>query len=107
MFNFKGDKMDLSVIDLKESVIEYLEAKGIDYNERLVDMIAIELSEKLEEYECNNGKKLNIGETPYYSMLSQSVYMSLKRLKDVYFYNREYDVVEDDYSEQSDAEMHL
>ena len=70
-------------------------------------MAAIELSEKLEEYECNNGKKLNIGETPYHSMLSQSVYTSLKRLKDIYFFTREYDVVEDDYSEQSDAEMHL
>ena len=99
--------MDLSVIDLKESIIEYLVEKEIDYSERLVDMAAIELSEKLEEYECNNGKKLNIGETPYHSMLSQSVYTSLKRLKDIYFFTREYDVVEDDYSEQSDAEMHL
>lgn len=99
--------MDLSVIDLKESIIEYLEAKGIDYNERLVDMIAIELSEKIDEYEVKNDKKVNKGEKPYKSLLSNAVYTSLKRLKDVFFYNREYDVVEDDYSEQSDAEMHL
>ena len=99
--------MDLSVIDLKESIIEYLEEKGIEYTDRLIDMAAIELSEKLDEYECENGKRLNIGETPYHSLLSSSVYTSLKRLKNVFFFIREFDVVEDDYSEQSDAEMHL
>lgn len=95
-----------NIIDMKENIIEYLNEKGIEYSERLIDMIAIELSSKIEDYEFEKNITLTSEDKPYHSLLSSAVYTSLKRLKGVH-YRFASEAAEDDYSEESDAEMHL
>ena len=93
-------------IDMKESIIEYLNKKEIEYSDRLLDMVAIELSSKIEDYEYEKNITLTSEDKPYHSLLSSAVYTSLRRLKGVH-YNFAFESAEDDYSEESDAEMHL
>ena len=48
-----------NIIDMKESIIEYLNKKGIEYSDRLLDMVAIELSSKIDD---SNSKVILIDE---------------------------------------------
>ena len=98
--------MNLLVIDLKEKIEEYLQKEGIYYTHRLVDMIAIELSAKMEDYEYEKNVTLTCDDKAINSLLSQAVYKSLKRMKGINYMVAEL-ASEDDYSETSDAQIHL
>ena len=95
--------------EMKEFVTNTLiEEELQDLHDNLKNAIVIEFAAKVEDYNIANDTVLTSQSTEYKRILLETIKFVLENNKDVDFQQfRTYDVVEDDYSEQSDAEMHM
>lgn len=95
--------------EMRENVANALANEGLqDLHDNLKNAIVIEFAAKLEDYNISNDTLLTSDSTEYEKMLLETISFVLKNNKNVNFQAfRTYDVVEDDYSEQSDAEMRM
>ena len=95
--------------EMKEFVENELENEGLqDLHENVKSAILNEFAAKVEHYNITNDTVLTSDSAEYHKILLETIKFVLENNKDVKFpAAATYDVVEDDYSEQSDAEMHM
>jgi hypothetical protein len=95
--------------EMREYVMNELNNLGLqDLHDNLKNAILTEFFAKLEDYNLANETNLTQQDAQYNKLLLETVKFVLEKNKDVdYQQFKEWDVVEDDYSEQSDAEMHM
>lgn len=95
--------------EMKEYISSELANEGLqNIHENLKSAILNEFAAKVEHYNITNDTVLTSDSIEYQKILLETIKYILENNKDVKFPPVEaYDVVEDDYSEQSDAEMHM
>ena len=95
--------------EMRENVANALANQGLqDLHDNLKNAIVIEFAAKLEDYNMENDTILTSDTIEYQKILLETIKFILETNRNIDFQSfRTYDVVEDDYSEQSDAEMHM
>lgn len=96
-----------TVIDLKEDIRNYLAENNMTLTEREIDLIAVEFNERIDMCETQEDTTVERGSTKYTKLLVEAIREVANRTKDVVYTEAVRDVVEDDYSEESDAEFKL
>ena len=95
--------------EMKDFVKNILIEEGLEnLHDNLKEAILNEFSAKVEDYNMANDTTLSSTSPEYRKLLLATIKFVLENNKDVAFRSfNTYDVIEDDYSEQSDAQIHM
>lgn len=95
------------VTELREDIKEFTKEGGMLFTDKVIDMMVDEFGERLESEEAERNTIVKRESATYKKLLVEAVKDVCERIKDVEFQEVRYDVVEDDYSEESNAEFRL
>lgn len=93
--------------ELREDIKEFTESSGMLFTDKVIDMMVDEFGERLESEETERNRFIKRESATYSRLLVEAVEDVCDRIKDIEFHEVRYDVVEDDYSEESNAEFRL
>ena len=91
-------------IELREDIKIFLEEDGMQFNNKVIDMMVDEFGERLESEEISKKRNIKRESKTYQRILAQAIKDVCKRIRNIDFQEPNYDIIEDDYSEESDAE---
>lgn len=91
-------------IELREDIKIFLEEDGMQFNNKVIDMMVDEFGERLESEEISRKRNIQRESKTYQRILVQAIKDVCKRIRNIDFQESSYDIIEDDYSEESDAE---
>ena len=94
-------------VELREEIKEFVKEDGMQFTEKVVDMMVDEFGERLESEETENNAPIARDSITYKRILAEAVEDVCVRIRDIEFKEVRYDSVEDDYSEESNAEFNL
>ena len=92
------------VVEIREDIKSQLEKDGVSFEERIIDFIVQYFGEEIDNYEMENDKELVRGSKKYTSLMLKAIRKVTKRLGKLDFRLAQRDCVEDDYSEESNAD---
>ncbi len=95
------------IVEMREDIKEFVKEDGMQFTEKVIDMMLDEFGERLESEEARRNTIVKRESKTYRRILAQAVKNVCSRIKDVEFQETRYDVIEDDYSEESNAEFNL
>lgn len=95
------------VVELREDLKKFIAEDDMHFTDKVIDMMVDEFGERIDNYEARRNTTLGRETKTYRKLLAQAVRNVCERIKDVEFQEVRYDVIEDDYSEESNAEFNL
>ena len=95
------------VVELREDIKEFTEADGMHFASKVIDMMVDEFGERLENYEVRKNTEVKRESKTYNRLMAEAVRNVCKRTRNIEFQESYYDLVEDDYSDESTAEFGL
>ena len=94
------------VVEIREDILNQLKNDGVEFPEKIVDMMVDEFGERLESHEAEKGKELDRNSKTYKRILTQAIRNVVKRVGKIDF-SQNVEATEDDYSEESTADFSL
>ncbi len=92
------------VVEIREDIKSQLEKDGVSFEERVIDFMVQDFGEEIDNYEMENDKELVRGSKKYTSLMLKAIRKVTKRVGKIDFRLAQRDCVEDDYSEESNAD---
>ena len=92
------------VVEIREDIKSQLEKDGVSFEERIIDFMVQDFGEEIDNYEMENDKELVRGSKKYTSLMLKAIKKVTKRVGKIDFRLAQRDCVEDDYSEESNAD---
>ena len=92
------------VVEIREDIKSQLEKDGVSFEERIIDFMVQDFGEEIDNYEMENDKELVRGSKKYTSLMLKAIRKVTKRVGIIDFRLAQRDCVEDDYSEESNAD---
>ena len=92
------------VVEIREDIKSQLEKDGVSFEERVIDFMVQDFGEEIDNYEMENDKELVRGSKKYISLMLKAIRKVTKRVGKIDFRLAQRDCVEDDYSEESNAD---
>ena len=92
------------VVEIREDIKNQLKNDGVNFDERIIDFIVEDFGEEILSYEMENAKELVRGSKKYNSLMLKAIRKVTKRVGKIDFRLAQRDCVEDDYSEESNAD---
>ena len=92
------------VVEIREDIKSQLEKDGVSFEERIIDFMVQDFGEEIDNYEMENDKELVRGSKKYTSLMLKAIRKVTKRVGKIDFRLAQRDCVEDDYSEESNAD---
>ena len=92
------------VVEIREDIKSQLEKDGVSFEERIIDFMVQDFGEEIDNYEMENDKELVRGSKKYTSLMLKAIKNVTKRVGKIDFRLAQRDCVEDDYSEESNAD---
>ena len=92
------------VVEIREDIKSQLEKDGVSFEERIIDFMVQDFGEEIDNYEMENNKELVRGSKKYTSLMLKAIKKVTKRVGKIDFRLAQRDCVEDDYSEESNAD---
>ena len=92
------------VVEIREDIKSQLEKDGVSFEERIIDFMVQDFGEEIDNYEMENDKELVRGSKKYTSLMLKAIRKETKRVGKIDFRLAQRDCVEDDYSEESNAD---
>ena len=92
------------VVEIREDIKSQLEKDGVSFEERVIDFMVQDFGEEIDNYEMENDKELVRGSKKYTSLMLKAIKKVTKRVGKIDFRLAQRDCVEDDYSEESNAD---
>lgn len=92
------------VVEIREDIKSQLEKDGVSFEERIIDFMVQDFGEEIDNYEMENDKELVRGSKKYTSLMLKAIKKVTKRVEKIDFRLAQRDCVEDDYSEESNAD---
>lgn len=93
------------IIDLKEYVTNYLRERNLQTSEKVLDLIVEEFATVLDSAEAEEGIVIEPTNPKYNELLEVAMVETYKNIDNIDFSVPMGDTIEDDYSEESTAEM--
>ena len=93
------------VVEIREDILSQLKKDGVSFEERIIDFMVQDFGEEIDNYEMENDKELVRGSKKYTSLMLKAIRKVTKRVGKIDFRLAQRDCVEDDYSEDSDADF--
>ena len=93
------------VVEIREDIKNQLQKDGVNFEERIIDFMVEDFGEEILSYEMDNDKELVRGSKKYNSLMLKAIKSVTRRVKNTDFKIPQGDNVEDDYSEESDADF--
>lgn len=93
------------VVEIREDIKSQLEKDGVSFEERIIDFMVQDFGEEIDNYEMENDKELVRGSKKYTSLMLKAIKKVTKRVGKIDFRLAQRDCVEDDYSEESNADF--
>ena len=91
------------VVEIREDILSQLKKDGVSFEERIIDFMVQDFGEEIDNYEMENDKELVRGSKKYTSLMLKAIRKVTKRVGKIDFRLAQRDCVEDDYSEESNA----
>lgn len=95
------------VVEIREDILSFVAEDGMQFNSKVIDIMVDEFGERLENYEVSRNTTVKRDSKTYKRILAEAVRNVCKRTNNIEFQETVYDTIEDDYSENSDAEFRL
>lgn len=95
------------IIDLKEYVTNYLSERNLQTSEKVLDLIVEEFATVLDSIEAEEGIIVEPTNARYNELLEIAMVETYKNIDNIDFSIQTGDIYEDDYSEESTAEMQI
>ena len=92
------------VVEIREDIKSQLEKDGVSFEERIIDFMVQDFGEEIDNYEMENDKELVRGSKKNTSLMLKAIKNVTKRVGKIDFRLAQRDCVEDDYSEESNAD---
>ena len=92
------------VVEIREDIKSQLEKDGVSFEERIIDFMVQDFGEEIDNYEMENDKELVRGSKKYTSLMLKAIRKVTKRVGKIDFRLAHRDCVDDDYSEESNAD---
>lgn len=93
------------VVEIREDILNQLKKDGAVFEERIIDFMVQDFGQEIDIYEMENDKELVRGSKKYNSLMLKAIKKVIKRTNNKDFSLAARDVVEDDYSEESNADF--
>lgn len=93
------------IIDLKEYVTNYLSERNLQTSEKVLDLIVEEFATVLDSVEAEEGIIVEQTNARYNELLEIAMVETYKNIDNIDYSVQTSDIYEDDYSEESTAEM--
>ena len=93
------------VVEIREDIKNQLKEDGVNFEERIIDFMVQDFGEEIDNYEMENDKELVRGSKKYTSLMLKAIRKVTKRVGKIDFRLAQRDSIEDDYSEESNADF--
>ena len=93
------------VVEIREDILSFVKGDGMHFSNKVIDLMVDEFGARLENYEMSKNTYVERESKKYQRLLNEAVRNVCKRTKYINFKESIYDTIEDNYSEESTAEM--
>lgn len=93
------------VVEMREDILKQLKEDGKKFGDKIVDMMVDEFGERIDNYEMSQDKELTRDSKTYKKLMLQAIKNVTKRVGKINFTVAQRDIIEDDYSEESNADF--